>query len=1393
MKTKPYAKRVLALFFVSLLFLSTNAQVKKRVEYGALLELKGRIYTGAGQAGVCGFDGFENYWNIAPENRKPILFMDYYDTYNVRENWSYELKQELLKYHRQGYYVIPQIGLYLNYVYEDIINGKHEKELDNLIKGFEYLGMPCFLRIGYEYNNQKGWTAEEYKKMFRIITQKIRDADLEIATVLNAGLSGGSGAENFYPGDEYTDWVGYNTFGDIGDGNVLHSNAREMIELSLATKKPILIGEAAPNNVNGKDNSKDWSWYNIYFSQINAHSTIKQMCYINWDWDGQDMIAGNGWFPWGDARLQIPGAVKDKFFEQLSDPAYLGATTEKKTRALFFYDDNDAPNQVKNLRRVGDKLVWDAVTDNGEAGLAHYSVYKDGKFWDYISREDYPVVDLGYGYKTSIEITAMDRAGNESRPSAALEVNMEQTVEMLDDVEFDMPSTSLSIDWRFMGTMEDNGSVKPAPDDLTGNMDSTGKLSGQHCVRLEWFDDVPNPKDWKLQLFRLFQVEEGQEYEFRFMAVADEPTTCKLYFMDNHPNPLHEYIPSNNSQDPPWMDNDWEFYKIWTVEIGTEPQSYTFKAKAPATETARISFMFGNSHRTVVYMDSISVTAGLSDTEPLAYAGSNQVIIDTDDNGAEQVTLDGSESNDPDGSITSWIWKNSEGSQIAEGETATINLKTGEHILTLEVTDNDGNTSSDDVKITVTNGVPVADAGKDQLITDVDSDGKELVTLSGSKSYDPDLGEIVKYVWKEGDKIIAEGEKAERMMSEGIHNIVLEVTDNDGKEATDRVEITIVPNVAPGAVVTASSNEGSANNVIDLNESTAWQSAVSASPEWLVFDLDEPRDITRVDVLWGFDYAKEYKIQVSDDISFATYKDLSTTTEGKGGIEIYEASPVIKGQFVRLYCTKSSVGFTVFEDSSKDLQAEVTKSVANPTATFVPLTEGIAESFCYIDWWNNGVFKGSYSSPINTEYTFSGVTAGDSVRFKYKYSLTGGGQSYSNEFGFIVEEDLNGERYDVKQVKIYSVTADVGRPVANAGPDQKVADGDGNGVEGVILDGSASYDSDGSIESYVWKNNGQQISSGVSPTVKLPVGEHHITLTVTDNDGKQDTDAVKIVVEKAPSAPAVPTSLAAKAVSASEIELSWIDNADNEDGFKVYRDGSVVATLEVNATGYKDSGLLPETNYFYTVSAFNNVAEVKTDSVMATTLKEGDEPKCIEDETNYSYKVNQAEGSTSLEISFESKVNSSFVDLWIAVNGGGAQGMRGNQDGNTWTWTIAQAGGKTFADDDEVTFFFRYQHNFNPGQSDTPEGKFIIGKGCATLKSMTLTNEPFAEGIKIYPNPVKNKLFLSGIDKATEYSVLNLSGKSLMSGNGNNVDVSRLNSGIYLLKVNNKYIRFIKE
>jgi predicted esterase/chitodextrinase len=71
--------------------------------------------------------------------------------------------------------------------------------------------------------------------------------------------------------------------------------------------------------------------------------------------------------------------------------------------------------------------------------------------------------------------------------------------------------------------------------------------------------------------------------------------------------------------------------------------------------------------------------------------------------------------------------------------------------------------------------------------------------------------------------------------------------------------------------------------------------------------------------------------------------------------------------------------------------------------------------------------------------------------------------------------------------------------------------------------------------------------------------------------------------------PEMPTNVTAIANSYSQITVSWTDNSNNETGFEIFRslnpiDGFVyVGTAPANATGYIDTGLQPNTTYYYRV------------------------------------------------------------------------------------------------------------------------------------------------------------------------------------------------------------------
>jgi len=92
--------------------------------------------------------------------------------------------------------------------------------------------------------------------------------------------------------------------------------------------------------------------------------------------------------------------------------------------------------------------------------------------------------------------------------------------------------------------------------------------------------------------------------------------------------------------------------------------------------------------------------------------------------------------------------------------------------------------------------------------------------------------------------------------------------------------------------------------------------------------------------------------------------------------------------------------------------------------------------------------------------------------------------------------------------------------------------------------------------------------------------------------GIVDAQATLAAVSATP--PAAPTTLSATAVSSAQINLAWVDNSNNETGFRIERsaDGGVtftqLATTAANTSSFANTALPASTLFHYRVRAFNN-------------------------------------------------------------------------------------------------------------------------------------------------------------------------------------------------------------
>ncbi|HEY8540116.1 MAG TPA: PKD domain-containing protein, partial [Steroidobacteraceae bacterium] len=193
---------------------------------------------------------------------------------------------------------------------------------------------------------------------------------------------------------------------------------------------------------------------------------------------------------------------------------------------------------------------------------------------------------------------------------------------------------------------------------------------------------------------------------------------------------------------------------------------------------------------------NISVTAPAANQLPIANAGGDRVVPDTDGREGEDVSLDGTASRDPDGTIVSYEWLVGTNTLLATGATATVRLPDGPHQLTLRVTDDVGGIGLATVTITVGAAdvavMPIANAGGDRTVPDTNGVAGETVVLDGSASNDLD-GEIVSYEWFIGSQLIAEGVSPTVVLGDGENFVTLVVTDDQGNTGSDAVLINVLP------------------------------------------------------------------------------------------------------------------------------------------------------------------------------------------------------------------------------------------------------------------------------------------------------------------------------------------------------------------------------------------------------------------------------------------------------------------------------------------------------------------------------------------------------------------------------------------------------------------------
>lgn len=255
-------------------------------------------------------------------------------------------------------------------------------------------------------------------------------------------------------------------------------------------------------------------------------------------------------------------------------------------------------------------------------------------------------------------------------------------------------------------------------------------------------------------------------------------------------------VHGNISQDPLFVDGANNDYRL-------RDASPCINAGDPNVQPAAGDLDFYGNARLYATRVDIGAAEYFDNFRPIADAGPDQVTTVTAL--PALIALDGSASSDPNGAVLSYHWSQTGGpagsfSDASAAKPAFNAFGLGTYTLELVVNNGSFNSFADSVQVTVKNDAPTADAGDDQMYSDLEPVAS--VTLNGSRSSDSE-NVALSYHWKQisGWKVPLSDPNAVNPTFmhpwPGIYLFQLVVNDGLQDSKPDVVAIVIGPNHAP--------------------------------------------------------------------------------------------------------------------------------------------------------------------------------------------------------------------------------------------------------------------------------------------------------------------------------------------------------------------------------------------------------------------------------------------------------------------------------------------------------------------------------------------------------------------------------------------------------------------
>jgi len=161
-------------------------------------------------------------------------------------------------------------------------------------------------------------------------------------------------------------------------------------------------------------------------------------------------------------------------------------------------------------------------------------------------------------------------------------------------------------------------------------------------------------------------------------------------------------------------------------------------------------------------------------------------------------------------------------------------------------------------------------------------------------------------------------------------------------------------------------------------------------------------------------------------------------------------------------------------------------------------------------------------------------------------------------------------------------------------------------------------------------------------------------LNITGNNGSADTQFAEWELwgkKSLQQPPVAPGNVAAVASSASLVNVTWTDNAADEEGFRIDRsaDGSAyftLATLGANVTSFADQNLSAGTSYLYRIYALNSAGLAYSTSPVVTTPP----LQTLADITDYSEGVTTDKYATDGDEGIAKLVDNNMYTKYLTFN-----------------------------------------------------------------------------------------------------------------------------------------------